>query len=168
MKFVKDDGGRAAAGFKGSAGDCVARSVAIASGRPYTEIYAALSGLAGMERKSRGASARNGIHTSRKWFKDFMRSLGFTWTATMGIGTGCKVHLHDGELPAGRLVVAVSKHYTAVLDGVVHDTHDPQRETRVMTFNGATSSDDPRVTNTIQRRCVYGYWTAPAVQGGVS
>lgn len=158
MNFVKDDGGRAAAGYKGSAGDCVARAVAIASGRPYAEIYAALSQMTGAERKSKGATARNGIHTTRKWFKDFMRSLGFIWTPTMGIGTGCKVHLTDGELPSGRLVVAVSKHYTAVIDGVVHDTHDPQREAHVMTFNGASSSDDPRVTHSIQRRCVYGYW----------
>lgn len=158
MNFMKDDGGRAAAGYKGSAGDCVARAVAIASGRPYSEIYAALSQMTGTERKSKGATARNGIHTSRKWFKDFMRSLGFTWTPTMGIGTGCKVHLTDGELPSGRLVVAVSRHYTAVVDGVVHDTYDPQREVHVMTFNGAMSSDDPRVVNTIQRRCVYGYW----------
>ena len=32
MPFVKDDGGRAAAGFKGSTGDCVTRAVCIASG----------------------------------------------------------------------------------------------------------------------------------------
>jgi hypothetical protein len=158
MNFVMDDGGREAAGYKGRAGDCVARAVAIASVRPYREIYAALSQMAGSERKSNGATARNGVHTSRKWFKDFMRSLGFTWTPTMGIGTGCKVHLHDGELPAGRLVVAVSRHYTAVIDGVVHDTYDPQREVHVMTSNGASSSDDPRVVHSIQRRCVYGYW----------
>jgi len=41
---------------------------------------------------------------------------------TMAIGSGCKVHLADGELPPGRLVVSVSKHYTAVTDGVIHDT----------------------------------------------
>lgn len=158
MKFVYDDGGREAAGFKGNAGDCVARAVAIASGRPYSEIYKSLSKMAGNERKSKGATARNGIHTSRKWFKDFMRGLGATWTPTMGIGTGCKVHLTDGELPTGRLVVAVSKHYTAVINGEVRDTHDPQREAHVMYFNGASSSDDPRVTHKIKRRCVYGYW----------
>jgi len=55
----------------------------------------------------------------------------------MGIGTGCKVHLRDGELPPGRMVVSVSQHYTAVIDGVVFDTHNPCR--------GGT-------------RCVYGYW----------
>jgi hypothetical protein len=39
MKIVIDDGGRAAAGFKGSAGDCVCRAIAIASGRHYKEVY---------------------------------------------------------------------------------------------------------------------------------
>lgn len=146
MKHVYDDGGRAAAGYKGSAGDCVARSVAIVTGKPYAEIYKFLSSGAGNERRTRGATARNGIHTKRKWFREFMKALGFTWTPTMGIGTGCKVHLHDGELPMGRLVVAVSKHYTAVLGGVIHDTHNPQR---------TTLWEDGRIS----RRCVYGYWT---------
>jgi hypothetical protein len=140
--YVKDDGGRAAAGFKGSAGDCVARAVAIASGRPYAEVYAVLAQGTGDQRKSsrtrkRQASASNGINTSRKWFADYMESLGFVWTATMTIGSGCRVHLKGSELPSGRLVVAVSKHYVAVIDGAIHDTFDPSR--------GGT-------------RCVYGYW----------
>lgn len=40
---------------------------------------------------------------------------------------GCQKPPTDGELPSGRLVVSVSKHYTAVIDGVIHDTYDPQR-----------------------------------------
>ena len=153
MKHVFDDGGRAAAGRKGHAGDCVCRSIAIATGLPYAEIYAALAEGNGSQRATkrtskRARSARNGVFTSRKWFKDYMRSLGFTWTPTMQIGSGCKVHLHDGELPRGRLVVALSRHYTAVIDGVIHDTYDPQRET-LITENGVQR---------IARRCVYGYW----------
>ena len=139
MQWIYDDGGRAADGYTGSAGDCVARAVAIASGRSYADVYAALARGAGRERGSRGTSARNGIHTSRAWFKTYMSQLGFRWTPTMHIGSGCRVHLTDGELPNGRLVVAVSRHVTAVLDGVIHDTHDPQRG---------------------NRRCVYGYYSA--------
>jgi hypothetical protein len=137
MKFVLNDGGRESAGYQGKAGDCVTRSVAIVSGKSYAEVYAALAGGTGEERNSRGASARNGVHTKREWFKRYMLSIGFRWTPTMSIGTGCRVHLRDGELPMGRLVVAVSKHYTAVIDGVIHDAFDPSR-------NGT--------------RCVYGYW----------
>ena len=152
MKYVYDDGGRAAAGFRGKAGDCVARSIAIASGKHYTEVYDALAAGMGSQRKAtKGRSARNGVSTSRKWFKNYMASLGFKWVPTMGIGTGCKVHLRADELPAGRLVVAVSKHYTAVIDGAIHDTHDPQR----LAFG--TSSDAEDIQGT---RCVYGYWYA--------
>ena len=39
---------------------------------------------------------------------------GWKWTPTMQIGSGCKVHLADGELPMRKRIVAVSKHYTAV------------------------------------------------------
>lgn len=163
MRFVYNDGGREKAGFKGSAGDCVARAAAIASGLPYAEVYKALSHGAGTERRSRGKTARNGIHTARKWFKDYMRSIGFTWTACMGIGTGCTVHLHDGELPMGRLVVAVSKHMTAVIDGVIYDTLDSQRDVHWVNFNGASDSDDPRCTRGVARRCVYGYWKKDSV-----
>lgn len=143
--FTYDDGGRAAAGFKGKAGDCVARAVAIASGRPYADVYAALAAGTGAQRVTKGrarkgATARNGINTTRQWFKDYMASLGATWTPTMTIGSGCKVHLDARELPAGRIVASVSKHYTAMIDGVIRDTHDPRRDSG---------------------RCVYGYWSFP-------
>lgn len=166
MKFILNDGGRAAAGYRGTAGDCVTRAVAIASGRPYQEIYQLLSSGAGSERRSRGRSARNGIFTSRKWFKAAMESLGFRWVPTMHIGSGCQVHLTDGELPMGRLVVSVSKHYTAVIDGVIHDTWNPEREIAVFSqFEGWQTADlkpgEQRNQNgvfSIRRRCVYGYW----------
>lgn len=153
MNFQFNDGGRKAAGFKGMTGDCVARSVAIASGLPYTDVYAALAEGTGSQpagkRGKRAASASNGINVKRKWFKDYMASIGFTWVPTMGIGTGCKVHLAEGELPMGRLIVSVSKHYTAVIDGVINDTWNPQRESYCFNVDGTTH---------IARRCVYGYW----------
>lgn len=161
MPFKVDDGGRAAAGFKGSAGDCVARAIAIVAELPYAEVYAALAKGTGAQRRSkrttkRSASARNGINTRRKWFQDYMSSLGFQWVPTMQIGSGCTVHLVAGELPAGRLIVSVSKHYTAVIDGVVHDTFDPQRTTIEI---GVKNGEPYRKTF---ERCVYGYWTRDA------
>jgi hypothetical protein len=141
LPFRMDDGGRVAAGYKGQAGDCVTRALAIATGLPYVNLYEALSAGSRAQRltsRSKAkASARNGVNTRRKWFTDFMQALGWRWVPTMQIGQGCKVHLAQGELPAGRLIVAVSKHYVAVIDGVIHDTHDCGR--------GGT-------------RCVYGYW----------
>jgi hypothetical protein len=156
MKFVCHDGGRAAAGWKGHSGDCVVRAIAIAAELPYQEVYDAINLLAQSERtgkRKRGkSSARDGVYkvTTRK----FLESLGWTWTPTMLIGSGCKVHLHEGELPMGRLIVSVSKHVTCVIDGVIYDTHDPQRATYMME-NGV-------FTGHISRRCVYGYFEKKA------
>jgi hypothetical protein len=139
LGFVFDDGGRKAAGYKGKSGDCVVRSAAIATGLPYQQIYDSVNKLAERERlgkRKRGkSSARGGVYkgTTRK----LLESLGWQWTPTMEIGSGCQVHLRAGELPSGRLIVSVSGHLTAVVDGVIHDTHDPSRR---------------------GNRCVYGYW----------
>lgn len=149
LLFVFDDGGRAEAGFRGKADDCVARAVAIAANLPYADVYASIAKGVGAERGSKGASARRGVHIRRKWFRDYMCSLGFNWVPTMRIGTGCTTHLSHGELPMGRLVVSLSKHTAAVLDGVIHDTFDPSRETQII---------DPDGRVRIAHRCVYGYW----------
>lgn len=138
MEYQYDDGGRALAGYKGNAGDCVARSVAIAMQLPYSDVYKDLSSGCKSQRGKKLSSCRDGVFVRRKWFKDFMISKGWKWTPTMGIGTGCKVHLAAGELPTGRLIVAVSKHMVAVVDGVIRDTFDPSRD---------------------GTRCVYGYWS---------
>lgn len=137
-----NDGGRAAAGFKGNAGDCVCRAIAIAAGRGYGTVYNDLSAGNASQRASKRtgkqqASARNGIYTKRKWFKEYMARLGFVWTPTMTIGSGCTTHLRADELPSGNLVVMLSRHAAAVINGVLHDTHDCSR-------NGT--------------RCVYGYY----------
>ena len=168
--FMRDDGGRTGAGFKGIAGDCVARAVAIASERPYAEVYAALSAGQGSQRaskrtKRRTASARNGVNTTRKWFKDYMVGLGFAWVPTMAIGAGCRVHLDAAELPEGRLVVVVSGHYTTMIDGVIHDTYDPRREGAWYSepdTGQALKAGQTRNINGVWTqsggRCVYGYW----------
>jgi hypothetical protein len=139
MRFSYDDGGRAAAGFKGTTGDCVCRAIAIATERPYREVYDLINEYAKSERKSkrkRGKSnARTGVY--KDCIRKVMDHYGWTWVPTMQIGQGCKVHLKDGELPVGRLVVSLSKHETAVIDGVIHDIYDPSRD---------------------GTRCVYGYY----------
>ena len=165
MRHIRNDGGRAEAGRRGSTGDCVTRAIAIASGRPYDEVYQALAaGNAGQRKTTRSRttsgrrSASNGIHVTRQWFKDYMRGLGFVWTPTMQIGSGCTVHLTDGELPMGRLVVSLSRHYCAVIDGVIHDLYDPQRDGEEWygPFDPALGRN-PVIRRT-GGRCVYGYW----------
>jgi len=141
MKYEYNDGGRSEAGYKGSTGDCVVRAISIASQRPYQEVYELVNSYASNEYKSRvskKSNARTGVRKST--IRKIMEDLGFVWTPTMKIGSGCKVHLIESELPEGRLVVQVSKHITAVLDKVIHDTYDPSRD---------------------GTRCVYGYWRLP-------
>jgi hypothetical protein len=124
----------------------VTRAIAIATGMPYRKVYddlASPSHSFGQQRRGRiarlirdkGASPRDGVF-DEVW-KPYLEHLGWKWTPTMSIGSGCKVHLRAGELPAGRLIVRASKHIVAVIDGVIRDTHDCTR--------GGT-------------RCVYGYY----------
>jgi len=142
MDLVVNDGGRKAAGYEGSTGDCVVRAIAIATETPYQVVYDALNGLAKRERigkhKRKVSSSRTGVY--RSTYDRYLKSIGWRWTATMGIGTGCTVHMRANELPKGRLMVKLSRHLCAVIDGVIHDTHDPSRD---------------------GKRCVYGYWQAP-------
>lgn len=142
IPFTFDDGGRAAAGFTGRARDCATRAIAIATGRPYREVYDAINQIALSERtgkrKRKVSNARTGVY--RYAMHRYLSGLGWEWTPTMGIGTGCTVHVREDELPAGRLILSLSRHYAAVIDGVLHDTQDCSRS---------------------GTRCVYGYWSAP-------
>jgi hypothetical protein len=144
--FQLDDGGRGAAGFKGGAGDCVVRSIAIAASLPYMQVYEDLrlanesyaqlkNDRLAKRLNVKGSSPRNGNH--RNVFHDYILAQGFEWVPTMKVGAGCQVHLRPDELPKEMLIARVSKHLTAIIDGVIHDTHDPSRG---------------------GNRCVYGYY----------
>ncbi|MFW6008162.1 MAG: hypothetical protein ACOCP8_02750 [archaeon] len=138
--FEYDDGGRTKAGFKGNTDDCVVRSIAIATKLPYKKVYDDINDLAKTterrgKRKKGISNARTGVY--KRTIRKYMESLGWQWVPTMQIGQGCKVHLRANKLPNGRLVVSVSKHLTAVIDKVIHDTHNCSRD---------------------GNRCVYGYF----------
>ena len=144
--FQFNDGGREKAGFKGGAGDCVVRSIAIAANLPYIQVYEDLRQANEFYARSRndrlakrlsakGSSPRNGNH--RNVFHNYILAQGFSWVPTMKVGAGCQVHMRVQELPSGVLIVKVSKHLTAIIDGVIQDTHDPSRG---------------------GNRCVYGYY----------
>jgi len=150
QKFIEDDGGREAAGFKGKTGDCVTRAIAIATGKPYKEVYDALNEIS---KKSGNWNSYKLVKTNygnsykktsssrtghlRKIYEKYLISLGWKWIPTMQIGQGCKVHLRNDELPKGTIIIKVSKHLTTMIDGVIHDTYDCSRQ---------------------GDRCVYGYF----------
>ena len=158
MKWIFDDGGRAEAGFKGRTGDCVCRAIAIAAERPYKEVYDLINEYAKAERtgkrKKGVSSARTGVYKGT--LKKVMKHYGFEWHSTMGIGTGCTVHLREDELPSGRLVVNLSRHSTAVIDGVIHDTYDPNDRAHILKPD--LEHEGKWIDTTSEFRCVYGYF----------
>lgn len=146
MKFIKNDGGRKDAGFKGTTGDCGVRALAITTGKPYREVYDRLfelqreflSNKRAKRYKKSDPSPRNGLW--KEVANMYIEEIGGEWVPCMKIGSGCKVHLDPNELPKGKLVCRVSKHFCAVIDGVLYDTYDSSRD---------------------GKRCVYGYWIIP-------
>lgn len=129
LEFKYNDGGRSAYYRASNVGDCVTRAVAIATGRDYKEVY-------NLFKKASKSSPREGVKISV--CRKVIASLGGQWVSCMGIGTGCTTHLRVDEIPMqGRIIASVSKHLTAVIDGVINDTYDPSRD---------------------GTRCVYGFW----------
>ncbi len=146
MQFEYSDGGRSKY-FRGSAGDCVTRAVAIATGLDYKHVYDTLSqrqyewantSRSKVAKKARklGKTSRKGIY--KQVYRPYLVELGWTFTPTMSIGSGCTVHMRSEELPSGTIIVKLSKHLAVVRDGVLLDTHDCTRS---------------------GTRCVYGYWS---------
>ena len=136
MEFIYSDGGRSEAGYKGNAKDCVVRSIAIVTRIPYKKVYEDLNRIAKLlNNKSRISTSRGGVH--KDVYNSYLRYLGYEWIPTMKIGQGCKVHLKADELPEGRLIVRISRHMTAVIDGIHYDAWNQSK-------NGT--------------RCVYGYF----------
>jgi hypothetical protein len=128
-RYVYNDGG---AGRTNHGGGCVPRAIAIATGRPYREVYEALvartyeyvrrwprSQVAGWIRRGRNSfdPARGSY---RSVYGRYLKSLGWHYVST----EDQKVRLRADELPSGRLIVAVHQHLVAVIDGVIHDTYD--------------------------------------------
>ena len=145
MQFKYNRGGYSRGSGK-YRGDCGPRAVAIATELPYEEVYNELHKrqeewrLKSNSKRARETKPeRNKVHfgTMPNVLKQYMLDLGWIWVPTMGIGTGCTVHLKADELPKGRILCKVSNHYVAVVDGVMNDTYDSSKE---------------------ETRCVYGYF----------
>jgi hypothetical protein len=158
-RWVKDDGGRKGSGIarapgrKNDVGDCVARAIAIATGKPYREVHDTLTvskvryiyagGDSDAPAWSKWAKRRGGVRAfdpdhgcADGAYGPYLKSLGWSYTPTKGK----KVRLRADELPRGKLIVRIRRHLVAVIDHVIHDMHDCGEGGRVR---------------------VEGYWTAP-------
>lgn len=128
-RYIYTDGGRADAGFKGVAGDCAVRAMAVALGLDYKACYQELA-QAHKERTGK-KTARDGIY--KETFSEVLGKRGWVWhTAPKFDGRKARA----SDMPKGRVIVRMSKHYAAVVDGAVHDSWDSTH------------------------KMVYGYWAA--------
>lgn len=127
MTYQYNDGGRAVAGFKGNS-DCGIRAVSIALEMPYKDSRRLLQEFARKGKQGSGQISR-GIY--KEDIDAALRSKGWVWRSAPKF-QGRKAKYSD--LPKGRVIARMAKHYAAVIDGVLMDTWD--------------SSD----------KMVYGYW----------
>ncbi|MFK7737928.1 MAG: DUF2786 domain-containing protein [Pirellulaceae bacterium] len=141
MEFVWHDGGRSAAGFVGSAGDCVVRALSIGTGNSYRSIYDRLKDAA-------GTSPRRGIPMVA--VREYLSEL--SWDQHI-VGDMPLVDVDLAcSLPKGVVIAHLSKpndrcqHLTTFVDRTVHDTWNPVED------------------NYILRE----YWTPPANSGSTS
>ena len=131
MSYRHDDGGRAAY-FRGSAGDCVTRAIAIAAELDYRAVYDELH-VRAKDLGLKKPSPRSG--TNPKAYLPYLEALGFRWVPLVKVGmTGPKPRYTDAP-QQGRIILRMGKHLSALIDGAIHDTWDSRH------------------------RAVYGYWT---------
>ena len=117
MSFYWNDGGRASAGFAGLCGDCVARSIAIGTGRAYRAVYDDLKTLA-------EKSPRSGVSVDVA--QTYLRDAGWTFEPFV------TPEFVPESFPRGTHIVHLTHvdfrhrgHYSCVVDGIVHDTWNP-------------------------------------------
>lgn len=146
MPWRYNDGGRAITGIRGGRDDCVCRAIAIATGKPYREVFDLIVGYAADERPTkrqrRPSDPLNGVHAPL--VRRMLSDLGWHWFPLMGVGTGTVFHLRPDELPGGTVIAKCSGHIVTDVDGVAQDTYDPSRR---------------------GSRCVYGIWLPPKPPG---
>ena len=117
MNFIFNDGGRKEAGYKGPAGDCAARAMAIALNIPYKTAYCELAKV----NKDHGEakSARNGVHNYI--YSDVLKLHGWFWNPApkfIGRGATCK------DMPMGTVIARQAEHNVTVVNGIPQDTWD--------------------------------------------
>ena len=117
MSYEYNDGGHKIAGFKGTAGDCGARAMAIALSLDYSAAYAELSQANADNGRSK--SARNGI--MKDVYAEVLKRYGWVWVSAPKFD-GRKARCAD--MPAGVVIARQSHHFVAVKDGVAHDIWD--------------------------------------------
>ena len=116
--YQYDDGGRYAAGFRGHAGDCVPRALAILLAADYRRVYDLFAEL--NMRAGRARSARKGVH--KDVWQPLFRQLGMEaidLPAKQPRPTFTQAHVRYGDC-----IVATTRHLTTIIDGDLRDDRD--------------------------------------------
>jgi hypothetical protein len=117
-KFRWDDGGRSTCGFVGLTGDCVTRSISIATGIAYRDVYQVL-----MNRY--GDTPRNGV--PRSIYAPYIEELGWQ---EQGVSSPV-LPIEAYDFATGISLVLVQdqygrkSHLCTIVDGVLRDTWNP-------------------------------------------
>lgn len=96
--------------------DCVARSLAIITGKPYAQIWQRIADI--NLRAGKKHSANHRCNTGTIEFRAYANELGLEWVQPV------QGRFKDMAFPS-RCMVHMNGHYTAVIDGVIYDTHNP-------------------------------------------
>ena len=116
LSYEFNDGGRSAY-YKGSAGDCVVRAIAIATGEDYKAVYKEAAELT--KKRTGKRSARNGVHKEDR--KEMLRRRGF---APVTLPRGGKPTYAEAHQRYGDCIVSTTRHIAALKGGALHDTFD--------------------------------------------
>lgn len=117
MSYIFNDGGRSKY-FKGIAGDCAVRAMAIALELDYKDCYRELA-EANSKGRGKKKSARDGIY--KEDFDIVLRSHGWYWVSAPKF-KGRKAYHYD--MPDGTVIARMARHYAAVIDGTIVDSWD--------------------------------------------
>ena len=148
LTLIQSDGGRSHFPRPGGPRDCAVRAIANGTCLPYRTVWGIVDEENSRDRITRGRRLKGKLRADQgvrsATFRRLMLGLGWQWTPTMFIGSGCRVHLRADELPHEEIICTVSRHVCYVDNregkGLLYDTHDCTRD---------------------GTRCVYGFWRKP-------
>ena len=133
IDFQYDDGGRAAAGYRGKTGDCVVRAIAICAGQDYRTVYltmaehmkrngyAASGNAYAIRERNRKAPRRKGQLTARRVQDCVLEFYGFQ---KVRLPAGARPTFTEAHRRYGDCIVGTTKHAAAVVDGALRDIFD--------------------------------------------
>ena len=133
IDYRYNDGGRAAAGFRGDTGDCVVRAIAIAGAYDYRHVYDVMaeamkaagysrSGNAYILRENRRRQPRRrGQPKARDIQHAVIREFGFV---KVPFERGPRPTYTEAHATHGTCIVKTTRHVAALRDGALQDTFD--------------------------------------------